>query len=132
MFLLERIPPWHSNRLSRLIKTPKLHLGDTGVACALLGMDTHALARDRPTLGQLIETFVLQELRRLCHNRYCLIYVDADKNEVAAFVRRLSPHPACDTQAKRAGSVIRVSSAGLWMWRLRATKESMLQWPQHR
>jgi predicted AAA+ superfamily ATPase len=34
VFLLETVPPWHSNRLSRLVKTPKLHLGDTGVACA--------------------------------------------------------------------------------------------------
>lgn len=64
VFLLEPLPPWHTNRLSRLIKTPKLHLGDTGVACALLGLDVHALARDRSALGQLLETFVLQELRR--------------------------------------------------------------------
>ena len=64
LFLLERIPPWHSNRLSRLIKTPKLHLGDTGVACALLGLDAHALASDRAILGRLLETFVVQELRR--------------------------------------------------------------------
>lgn len=64
VFLLELLPPWHSNRLSRLIKTPKLHVGDTGVACALLGLDTAALARDRTTFGQLLETFVVQELRR--------------------------------------------------------------------
>lgn len=36
VFLLEELPPWHSNRLSRLVKTPKLHLGDSGLACALL------------------------------------------------------------------------------------------------
>ncbi|MFA5590904.1 MAG: ATP-binding protein [Lysobacteraceae bacterium] len=64
VFLLERLPPWHSNRISRLIKTPKLHLGDTGLACALLGVDTDALARDRSLLGHLLETFVFQELRR--------------------------------------------------------------------
>lgn len=64
VFLLEPLSPWHSNRLSRLIKTPKLHLGDTGVACALLGFDAEALARDRATFGQLLETFVYQELRR--------------------------------------------------------------------
>ena len=64
VFLLEQLPPWHSNRLSRLIKTPKLHLGDTGVACALLGLDGDALWQDRETLGQLLETFVYQELRR--------------------------------------------------------------------
>jgi hypothetical protein len=35
LFLFEELPPWHSNRLSRLIKTPKLHLGDTGLVCRL-------------------------------------------------------------------------------------------------
>jgi hypothetical protein len=64
VFLLERLPPWHSNRLSRLIKTPKLHMGDTGLACALLGMDAQQLHRDRESLGPLLETFVLQELKR--------------------------------------------------------------------
>ena len=64
VFLLEELPPWHSNRLSRLIKTPKLHVGDTGLACALLGLDAVALRHDRATLGQLLETFVFQELRR--------------------------------------------------------------------
>jgi len=64
VFLLEELPPWHSNRLSRLIKTPKLHLGDTGLACALLGLDAAALWADRALLGQLLETFVFQELRR--------------------------------------------------------------------
>lgn len=64
VFLLEELPPWHSNRLSRLIKTPKLHIGDTGVACALLGVTADALHEDRTLLGQLLETFVFQELRR--------------------------------------------------------------------
>jgi hypothetical protein len=64
MFLLETLPPWHSNRLGRLVKTPKLHLGDTGLACALLGVDAAALAGDRPLLDQVLETFVFQELRR--------------------------------------------------------------------
>ncbi len=64
VFLLDELPPWHTNRLSRLIKTPKLHVGDTGVACALLGLDGEALNRDRVVLGSLVETFVYQELRR--------------------------------------------------------------------
>lgn len=64
VFLLDLLPPWHANRLSRLIKTPKLHVGDTGLVCALLGLDAAALGKDRTTLGQLLETFVYQELRR--------------------------------------------------------------------
>ena len=64
LFLLKRLPPWHSNRLSRLVKTPKLHVGDSGLASAVLGANTASLAADRALLGQLLETFVFQELLR--------------------------------------------------------------------
>ena len=64
VFLLERLPAWHTNRLSRMVKRPKLHIGDTGVACALLGIDAAALEPDRAMLGSMLESFVFQELRR--------------------------------------------------------------------
>ena len=64
VFLLDELPPWHSNRLSRLVKTPKLHLGDSGVACALLGISAETLMADRQLIGQMLETFVYQEIRR--------------------------------------------------------------------
>lgn len=64
VFLVDELAPWHSNRLSRLVKTPKVHIGDTGLAAALLGIDAATLAADRTLLGQLLETFVFQELRR--------------------------------------------------------------------
>lgn len=64
LFLLEELPPWHANRLSRLVKTPKLHAGDPGLAAALLGLDAASLRKDRELFGQLVETFVYQELRR--------------------------------------------------------------------
>ncbi len=64
IFLLEELPPWHSNRLNRLIKTPKLHLCDTGLACSLLGLHADILWQDRALFGRILETFVFQELRR--------------------------------------------------------------------
>ena len=64
VFLLEELPSWHSNRLSRLVKRPKLHVGDTGLACALLGVDADGLWADRTLLGRLLETFVFLELQR--------------------------------------------------------------------
>jgi predicted AAA+ superfamily ATPase len=64
LFILEELAPWHSNRLSRLVKTPKLHLTDTGLACSLLGLSPKSLWNDRETLGQLLESFVYGELRR--------------------------------------------------------------------
>jgi hypothetical protein len=41
-----------------------LHIGDTGLACSLLGTDAAGLWQDRTLLGQLLETFVYNELRR--------------------------------------------------------------------
>lgn len=64
VFLVDILPPWHVRQINRLVKTPKLHLGDTGVASALLRLDAPALYANRAVLGQLLETFVFQELRR--------------------------------------------------------------------
>lgn len=64
VFLIDEQPSWHTNRLSRLIKTPKLHIGDTGVGSALLRVDAASLYEDRSLLGQMVETFVYQELRK--------------------------------------------------------------------
>lgn len=64
IFLVDELPAWHTNRLKRLVKTAKLHIGDTGLACALLYLNGDALWADRPLFGRLLETFVYQELRR--------------------------------------------------------------------
>lgn len=61
---MDELPPWYTNRLSRLVKSAKLHMVDTGLACALLGLDGGTLWRDREMYGRMLETFVYQELRR--------------------------------------------------------------------
>lgn len=83
------------------------------------------LQQRRPTFFTRDEDF---HDRRLCHTRYCLVYLAVDKHEVAAFVRRLLRHSACRTQIQRMGTVIRVSRAGLSLWRLRASRELALPW----
>ncbi|MBN1631926.1 MAG: DUF4143 domain-containing protein, partial [Thermoleophilia bacterium] len=64
VFLLQRLYPWYTNQVSRVVKTPKLHMGDSGLACALLGLDVDDLRSDRKMFGLMLETFVLQELQR--------------------------------------------------------------------
>lgn len=66
--------------------------------------------------------------RELCHARYCLVYLDVKRDEAAIFTRRLLRYKEFDTQAKRMGAVIRVSYAGLHVWRLHAQKEAYLDW----
>ena len=64
LFLHAQLPPCPSHRLTRPIKKPKLHITDTRLLASLQGVDATALARDRGLLGQLLETFIFQELRR--------------------------------------------------------------------
>lgn len=64
LFLIDEQPAWHQNRLSRLVKSPKLHIGDTGLGAALMRLDAASLYEDRRLMGQLLETFVYQELRK--------------------------------------------------------------------
>jgi hypothetical protein len=66
--------------------------------------------------------------RDLCHARYCLVFLDIKRDESAVFIRRLLRHKEFDTQAKRMGAVIRVSYAGLFVWRLHAEKEVYYAW----
>lgn len=58
LFLLQTIRPWYSNRLSRLIKTPKIHFLDSGLLSALRDASADAFERDRTAFGPLLETFV--------------------------------------------------------------------------
>jgi uncharacterized protein len=64
VFLVHRLPAWSPNLGKRLVKAPKMHLVDTGLACHLIGADARRLAEDRPLLGRLLETFVVGELRK--------------------------------------------------------------------
>lgn len=64
VFILQPLPAWSANLGKRLVSSAKIHLVDSGVTAHLRGeTDAEALARSA-TLGPLLETFVVQELRR--------------------------------------------------------------------
>ncbi len=65
LYLIHRLPAWSRNLTQKVVRHPKLHLVDSGLAADLLGTDAAALARPgHPALGPLLETFVAGELRR--------------------------------------------------------------------
>ena len=116
IFLLERLAPWHNNRLSRLVKAPKLHMGDTGLACALMGIDAATLLKERERLGPLLETFVLQELRRQASWRPDPIeffhYRDRDDFEVD-IVLEFGSTAVAGVEVKAAATVVESDFRGL-------------------
>jgi predicted AAA+ superfamily ATPase len=116
LFLVELLPPWHSNRTSRLIKSPKLHIGDTGLGAALLNLDAAALVKDRMLWGQFVETFVYQELRRQASWREDPLsfyhYRDKDGAEVDIVIERNARELAA-VEVKAAATVTNADFRGL-------------------
>jgi predicted AAA+ superfamily ATPase len=62
LFLARRLNAWHSNRAKRLIKAPKVHLVDSGLAATLSGLGADAAVAQRERFGHLLETFAVQQL----------------------------------------------------------------------
>lgn len=56
------VPPYFENFGKRLVKSPKVYLMDSGLACHLLGITTQAELNRSPFLGALFEGFVASEI----------------------------------------------------------------------
>lgn len=63
LFVLDSVPAWTTNRLTRLLRAPKRYLVDPSLATAALGLDTLAVMRDGDLLGRVLDTFVAAQLR---------------------------------------------------------------------
>jgi uncharacterized protein len=61
--VLDMMPAWTSNRLSRLTKAGKRYLVDPSLVAAALRLDETAVLRDGDLLGRMIDTFVVSQLR---------------------------------------------------------------------
>lgn len=62
LFLVWYLPAWSNNLSKRLVKSPKVHVCDSGLACHLCGADAQRLADDSNMAGRLLESFVAGEL----------------------------------------------------------------------
>ncbi len=61
LFLVHRLPAWSTNLGKRLVKSAKLHIGDSGLACHLLGADAARFKDDPSLFGKIVESFVVGE-----------------------------------------------------------------------
>ena len=92
VYLVRRLEPWFTNRLKRMIKTPKLHFLDTGLLAALRGLTAERLSSDREALGALLESFVVSEVAKLISwtDREVAVhhYRDKDQYEIDLVLER--------------------------------------------
>lgn len=94
MFLLKRINVWASNRLKRMVKTPKLQFIDSGLLATLIDLTPEMAMQNRSRFGNVLETFVYTELLKHTTNSegdYQLYYYrDHDQYEVDVVVENAS------------------------------------------
>jgi hypothetical protein len=63
LMVVERVHPWLSNRLKRLIRSPKRYVVDPALIAGILRADATAILRDGDLLGRILDTFVAAHLR---------------------------------------------------------------------
>jgi len=115
LFLVRQLPAWHQNATKRAVKTPKVHLCDSGLAAALMHLEADDWLTERPRFGRLLESFIVQQLiaqagwthpqLRFWH------YRDKDKNEVDCVITRGSK--VWGVEIKLSQSVSQADAKGL-------------------
>lgn len=93
VFLTHELPPWSTNFTSRAVRSPKLHLADSGLAAYLLGVGPEILARPTAAMaGPLLETFTVNEFARQMSGSGSRIrmfhYRDYQKREIDLIMER--------------------------------------------
>ncbi|KAA1380891.1 ATP-binding protein [Aeromicrobium fastidiosum] len=66
LHILDLVPSWHSNRISRLVKMPKRYLSDAALIAGVGGLTAEDVMRDGDILGRVLDNFVYQQIRAEC------------------------------------------------------------------
>jgi predicted AAA+ superfamily ATPase len=63
LLVVDQAPAWTSNRLKRLVQTPKRYLIDPALITTALRLDAAGVLGDGDILGRVLDTFVMAQLR---------------------------------------------------------------------
>lgn len=116
MFLLRRVEPWSTNRLSRIVKTPKIQFIDSGLLGTLVDLTEASVAGDRSRFGQVLESYVYSELLKQATwaERNYVLYTYRDRDQVEVdFVIEDQAGRVVGVEVKAAASVSLSDLAGL-------------------
>jgi hypothetical protein len=62
LFLIRTLPAWHTSDARRLVKAPKVHVVDSGLASTLVGLSADDWLTNLDRFGHVLESFVVQQL----------------------------------------------------------------------
>jgi predicted AAA+ superfamily ATPase len=94
-FIITRLNPYLKNRASRLIKSPKLYLSDSGLACYLTGLNRIEFTSSQPLTGSMFETYIAQNLLSLIQGRWpsaCLYFWSVQGRNEVDFIIEVNNH----------------------------------------
>jgi predicted AAA+ superfamily ATPase len=93
IFFVATLEPWYTNRIKRIIKTPKLHFFDTGLLAASLGLTVDRVKQHRKLLGSPLKSFVFAETMKLASGSDLRLtpyhFRDQDMHEVDVVLERV-------------------------------------------
>lgn len=98
-FMVRRIPPWHSSRTKRLVKSPKIYVCDSGLACFLCGLFEPESLQQSALRGAIAETYLFQNVHAL---------VNAFRPEIPIFHFRSHAGYECDFVLETHGGLLAV------------------------
>lgn len=84
LYIVKLVPAYSNNQLKRVVKSPKIHFIDTGLASYLLNIDVEgSMVRQSEFFGNLVESFVYSELikHQSCANIDVNIYHYRDQSQ---------------------------------------------------
>jgi predicted AAA+ superfamily ATPase len=109
VFVVESLPAWKTNRLKRLVQSPKRYILDSGLMAAILRVDQTAILHDDKLLGRVIDTFVASQLRgeiEVCATRPRLYHLrDTDGRHEVDIVAELAGERVLAFEVKASSSV---------------------------
>lgn len=116
VFLVKTIEPWFTNELQRFIKTPKVHMTDTGLLCQIRGLSLQDFERERNKFGGVLESFVFSETLKLAlaeKEHYRLYHFRTHQGEEVDILLEREDGSLCGVEVKASSSVSRKDFKGL-------------------
>ena len=89
-YLIRLLPPLEANIRKRLRKAPTIHLRDSGIGHALLGVQSRERLEIHPRMGQSWESFCVDQIIRLTQTRpeYCFTFSVQSGSEIDLILDR--------------------------------------------
>jgi predicted AAA+ superfamily ATPase len=84
LLIIDTLPAWWTNRIKRLIRSPKRYIIDPSLTLATLRVGVPGLMKDGHLLGRIIDTFVVAQLRAqlgICETQPRLYHLRQEKGQ---------------------------------------------------